>query len=262
MDSLIGNTFAITIIFIVISAIVGMFVKGRKKDKCLKDFSQYIITLEKTDGKEIWGKLRVENTGLELVYEAAHKDDDGHIESSYIVYKQEYGNIAGLLRYHNKLSQAGKKRRQKQLDRTYHPGFLRRLKRKIANIFRTVRDSVMEIVNMVISQAGKVGPAGSVLSSQGKYVTRMKQDVIGTVGTSYEPLLEKYIGHKVILELAREDKVLEYCGVLKDYTAEFIEIMDIDYAAANQQQRQKADLVIPRKCGIIRHLGEPANNRS
>jgi hypothetical protein len=256
MDSIIGNTFAITIIFIVISAIVGMIVKGRKKDKCLKDFSQYLITLEKVDGKEIWGRLRVENTGMELVYEAVHKDTDGHLETSYIVYKQEYGNIAGLLRYHNKLSEAGKKRRQRQLDRTYHPGFFRRSKRKIANIFRTIRDSVMEIVNMVISQAGKIGPAKSVLSSQGKYVSRMKQDVIGTVGTSYEPLLEKYIGHKVILELIQNEKVIEYSGVLKDYTAMFIEIMDVDYTAAGGGERQKADLVAPRKYGIIRHLGE------
>ena len=256
MDSLIGNTFAITIIFIVISAVVGMFIKGRKKDKCLKDFSRYIVTVEKVDGKEIWGRLRVENTGMELMYETVHKDEDGHLEGSYIIYKNEYGNIAALLRYHSKLSEAGKKRRQKQLDRTYHPGFFSRLKRKIANLFRTVRDSVMEIVNMVISQAGKVGPAGSVISSQGKYVSRMKQDVIGTVGTSYEPLLEKYIGHKVVLEFARGDKVLEYSGVLKDYTADFIEIMDVDYAASQEQQSQKADLVVPRKYGVIRHLGE------
>jgi small nuclear ribonucleoprotein (snRNP)-like protein len=117
-----------------------MFVKGRKKDKCLKDFSQYIVTLEKVDGKEIWGRLRVENTGMELMYEAVCKDADGHLEGSYILYKNEYGNIATLLRYHSKLSDAGKKRRQKQLDRTYHPGFFRRLKRKIANLFRTVRD--------------------------------------------------------------------------------------------------------------------------
>ena len=256
MDSLIGNTFAITILFIVISAIVGVFVKGRKKDKCLKDFSRYMITLEQVDGKEIWGRLRVENTGMELMYEAIHNDEDGHLEGSYIVYKNEYGNIAALLRYHSKLSEAGKKRRQKQLNRTYHPGFFRQLKRRIANLFRTVRDSVMEIVNMVISQAGKVGPAKTVISSQGKYVSQMKQDVIGTAGTSYEPLLEKYIGHKVVLEFARGDEMLEYCGVLKDYTADFVEIMDVDYAANREQESQKADLVVPRKYGVIRHLGE------
>ena len=109
---------------------------------------------------------------------------------------------------------------------------------------------------MVISQAGKVGPAKSVISSQGKYVSRMKQEVVGTVGTSYEPLLEKYIGHKVVLEFARGEKVLECSGVLKDYTAEFIEIMDVDYTASQEQATQKADLVVPRKYGIIRHLGE------
>ena len=49
------------------------------------------LTIETTDGKTIWGKLRVENTGLELLYDAEHKDQDGHVETSYILYKQEYG---------------------------------------------------------------------------------------------------------------------------------------------------------------------------
>ena len=87
----------------------------------------------------------------------------------------------------------------------------------------------MEVVNMLISQAKKATPAGTVLSSQDKYVSQMKQELMGSVGTSFEPLLEKYIGHKVVLELIKGDKILEYCGVLKEYTAEFIEIMDVDY---------------------------------
>lgn len=76
-------------------------------------------------------------------------------------------------------------------------------------------------------------------------------------GTSaFEPLLERYIGNKVVLEMIKGDKVLEYCGVLKDYTAEFIEIMDVDYASDLGRPTRKADLVVPRKHGLIRHLAE------
>jgi len=252
---------AITIIFIVLATGVGAFVRRRSRDKCLKDFRDNMVTLENAAGKTIWGKLNVESTGLEFVYPEKHKDKEGHYETSYILYKYEYANIAALLRYHDQLSETKKKQREQELKRTYHPTFLRRLKRKIQNIFKTVRDSVMEVVNLLISQAKKATPAGTMLTSQDKYVSKMKQELMGSVGTSYEPLLERYIGHKVVLELLKGDKLFEYSGVLKDYTAEFIEIMDVDYKAQEDlgpkdQPARKADIVVFRKYGIIRHLGE------
>jgi len=95
-----------------------------------------------------------------------------------------------------------------------------------------------------------------MLTSQDKYVSQMKQELMGSVGTSYEPLLERYIGHKVVLELIKGDKIFEYCGVLKEYTAEFAEIMDVDYKLKDDKPVRKADLVVPRKLGVIRHHGE------
>jgi hypothetical protein len=247
---------AITIIFIVLATIVAAFIRRRSRDKCLKDFANNMVTLEETSGKTIWGKLRVENTGLEFVYSAKHEDRQGHHETSYILYKYEYPNMTVLVRYHDQLSERNKKEREKELKRTYHPTLLRRLKRRIANIFKTVRDSVMEVINLIISMAKKATPAGAVLTSQDKYVSQMKQELMGSVGTSYEPLLERYIGNRVVLELIRDETVFEYCGVLKEYTAEFIEVMDVDYEAKGDKPAKKADLIVPRKYGVIRHLGE------
>ncbi len=247
---------AITIIFIILATAVGAFIRRRSRDKCLKDFSRNMVTLEDTSGKTIWGKLRVENTGLEFVYKTKHEDQQGHHETSYILYKYEYPNIAVLIRYLDELSERNKKERQKKLKKTYHPTLLRRLKRKTANIFKTIRDSVMEVVNLLISQAKKATPAGAVLSSQDKYVSQMKQELMGSIGTSYEPLLERYIGKRVVLELIKGDKIFEYCGVLKEYTVEFIEVMDVNYKAKEDEPAKKADLVVLRKYGVIRHLGE------
>ncbi|MHC4791211.1 MAG: hypothetical protein ACYS8Y_07210, partial [Planctomycetota bacterium] len=165
------DTFAITIIFIVLATVVAAFIRRRRRDKCLKDFADCMVTLEKTDGKIIFGSLNVENTGLEFVYPTSHKDKQGHDETSFILYKYEYPNIAALFRFHDELSEANKKQREKELKKTYHPGLLRRLNRKIQNLFKTVRDSVMEILNMLISQAKRATPAGSVLTSQDKYVS-------------------------------------------------------------------------------------------
>jgi len=60
----------------------------------------------------------------------------------------------------------------------------------------------------------------------------------------------------VVLELSKGDKIFEYPGVLKEYTAEFVEVMDVNYRAKEDQPARKSDLVVLRKYGIIRHLGE------
>lgn len=247
---------AITIIFIILATAVGAFVRKRSRDKCLRDFEQNMVTLEDTAGKTIWGKLRVENTGLEFIYPAKHKDEEGHDEVSYILYKYEYPKIGAVIRFHDELSERNKKEREKELKRTYHPGLWRRGKRRMLNVLRTVRDSVAEVVNLLISQAKKATPAGKMLTSQDKYVSQMKQELMGSVGTSFEPLLERYIGHKVVLEMVKGDKIFEHCGVLKEYTAEFIEIMDVNYKIKEDQPARTADLVVPRKLGLIRHLAE------
>ena len=250
-----GSIMPITIAFIVLATFVGALLKRRSKDRCVNDFSGYLITLEKA-GKAIWGKLRVENTGLELVYENLHADSDGHNEASYILYKQEYSNIQALIRFHEKLSDSDMVRRDKDLQRTYHPGVFRRFGRRVKSIFKMVRDSVMEVVNVLISHAKKTTPAGAMLTSQDKYVSQMKQGLISSVGTAYEPLLERHIGRKVVLELVKGDKVFELGGVLKDYTSEFIELMDVDYSIDQSDAPRKADVVVLRSCGIVRHLGE------
>ena len=247
---------AITILFIIFAAGVAAFVRKRSRDKCLRDFTANMVTLEDTSRKTIWGKLRVENTGLEFVYPAKHKDEQGHDEASYILYKYEYPKIGTVIRFHDELSDENKKAREKELEKTYHPGSWRRLKRRMLNVLRTVRDSVVEIVNLLISQAKKATPAGKMLTSQDKYVSQMKQELMGSMGSSYEPLLERYIGHKVVLEMVKGDKIFEHCGVLKEYTAEFVEIMDVNYKIKEDQPARTADLVVPRKLGLIRHLAE------
>ncbi|MFH1360957.1 MAG: hypothetical protein ABIJ41_08025 [Candidatus Omnitrophota bacterium] len=250
------DTFAITIIFIICSAFIAAFIKGRSKDKCLVEFSGDRVTLEQTSGKTIWGKLIVETTGLEMIYPKAHKDQDGHDETSYILYKGEYPTIQAIIRYHEDLDEKRRLKRDNELKKTYHPNFYRRAKRKMLNLFKTVRDSMMDVVNMVIDLAKKRTPAGALMTSQDKYVSQVKQEMIGFVGTSYEPLLERHIGAKVVLEVNKNGKKYEFVGILKDYTADYIELMDVNYRLSQESPPKKADVVVPRQYTFVRHLGE------
>ena len=250
------DTFAITIVSIVIFTVISAFIKGRSRDACLMDFSGNPVTLQDLSGKAIWGRLTVEHTGLELNYADKYKDKKGHYEMSYILYREEYPNLQALILFPDQLDDCAKNKREKELERTYHPNSFRRAKRRVRNFFKTVKDSLMDIVNMVIGQFRTMPGAGKMLASQDKYVSRMKQEVFGQMGTSYEPLLERHIGKKVILELKKGEKIFEYPCVLKEYTPDFIEIMEVDYRLKEDQEARRADLVVPRAYGVIRHLGE------
>jgi hypothetical protein len=249
------DTFLLTIIFIVLTTIIAAFVKGKSKDRCLVDLSGDEVNLEMAGGKIVWGRLVVESTGLELHYAQPNKDADGHQEYSYILYKSEFPKIQALILYHDKLDEKRKKIRQKEIQRTHHPNLIRRTKRKIRNFFATVRDAILEVVNLFIGQAKRVTPAGNLATGQDKYVNQMRDKLISLAPMAYEPLLEKNIGKKVVLEFLRNEKVEEHVGVLKDYTAEFIEILDVDYKKEGQESK-KVDLVIPRSVGYVKHLAE------
>ncbi|MFQ5953218.1 MAG: hypothetical protein ACE5JK_07425 [Candidatus Omnitrophota bacterium] len=251
------DTFALTIIFIVVSTVVGAFIKGRTRDRCLKSLSGCPVTLERKDGKRVWGKARVENSGLELVYPEPYLDEkDNHAETSYILYKNEYEMIHTLIRYVDDLDPRLQKLRLKDFEKSRHPKWYSRLMRKIRNIFGTVRDSIVEVMNLFMGRIKTAVPAGKILQGQDKYTSALQQQAMTTIGTSYEPILERYIGKKVVLALMKGDEKEEYSGILRDYTTEFITILDTEYKGADDEASRKADLVVPRAAGIIRHLGE------
>ena len=75
MDSL-----TLTIIGILLLSGIIAFIRGRVRDRCLKNFRRDPVIIEQVGGKCIHGKLEVECTGLELIYENPHLDDDGHAE--------------------------------------------------------------------------------------------------------------------------------------------------------------------------------------
>ncbi len=249
------DAFTLTIIFILLAALLAAFLRRISTDKCLKDFRNFPVKVELIDKQKAWGNFNLKNTGFELIFSEKHSGSSGLIKSSFIIYKAEYPQIHALIRYHDTLTEDQKKMREKQLRKTYHPRMLRKMRRKFVNFFKTIRDSVAEVLNIFLAHVKKTTPAGNILTSQDKYINQMKSELIGSVGTSYEPILERHIGHYVILELLTEGQVIEHRGVLKDYSSEFIELMDIDYPA-DESRTQKADLIVPRKFGIIRHLSE------
>ena len=221
------TVFLYTLVLILLSGVIGAFVSSRFKDRCLIDFKGFNVTIEEVDGDVAWGILNVYSTGIELEYLTPHHDDDGHIENSYIIYKDQFSTIQGIYRYHDALSEENQKERQKRIRKAYHPNFSRRLIRSTRNILNTFKDSIFQSVGLIIGQAQKSNPSSTLLKTQNKRITSISHEIIQVTANAYEPLLEKYIGKNVVLDMNKGDKEIEYYGILKEYTNDFVEILDI-----------------------------------
>ena len=249
------DTAAITIMFIVLSALLAVFLRKVKKDKCLKDFRDDMITIELLNGQQYRGELNLKSSGMQFNYPELIEGEYNLKFLSFLLYKNEYPDIQAVVRYHKDLTEEGKKLRKEDFQRTFQPSRWRKLRRSILNFLKIIKDAIIEIINMLTSNLSKTTPVGAAISTNNNQVNKMKNEVYNLVETSYEPLLEDYIGERVILELKRGNEWVRYNGVLKDYTAEFIELIDVDYAPESQGDID-ADLIVLRKYGVVRNLSE------
>ncbi|MEJ6951200.1 hypothetical protein [Natronospora cellulosivora (SeqCode)] len=248
------DTFTITIIFIFLSAFLAIMIRKLKRDKCLKDFHKDIITFESRKGEVLKGQMNVGNTGLEFLLNKPIVDNS-IVLKSVLLYKAEYINIQALVRYIDDLSDKSLLEREKDLDRTFHPTKLRKSRRRVANFFRRIKDSLLEVFNIASKQVNQNSTLGLLVNSQDKYIDKVKKEFFGSIENSFEPLLEKYIGYRVVLELDKDGSVIKYNGILKDYTNEFIELIDLNYPQINDLSiKGRADLIVLRRYGVIRGL--------
>ena len=245
----------ITIVFIILSALLAVVIRKIKKDKCLKDFRDDIVTLELLNGQHYRGELKLKSSGLKFNYPELIEDERQFKFLSFLLYKNEYPDIQAVVRYHKDLTEEGKKLREEDFKKTFQPSRWRKLRRSTLNFLKIIKDAVIEILNMLTSNLSKTTAVGAAISSNDSQVNKMKNEVYSLVETSYEPLLEDYIGERVILELKRGNEWVKYNGVLKDYTAEFIELIDVDYGV-EESGKIDADLIVLRKYGIVRNLSE------
>lgn len=249
------DTFLLTILIIVLTTLLASYIRRISKDKCLKSFEGYYVTVELADGKTYTGKLEVENTGLEIIYRES-AEEDGVQKMSHIFYKDELPLITAILRYHDQLTGKNSRKRQATLKKTYHPNLFRRICRKISNLVKLIKDSLIEIIT-ILSGKFKTTYPNSLLSGNEKYTNKLNQEMINTIDASYEPLLEKYIGHIVVAQLKNSDENVFLTGILKDYTQNFIELLEVSYTDS-----QTCDMVLPRRICSIRGLSESYKNYS
>jgi len=217
-------TLLLTVGIIFLTTLVGSVLRGLRKDRCLQDFDDFHVTVQRKDGHRIWGTMRLEPTGFELEYREDVLDEQMHVETSYTLYKREYATIQAIYRYVDDLTAQKRKQRNVALHRAFHPNLIRYLVRWVRNFTNTATDSLTEAFGLM---AGKAAPSQQLLAPGQTHLKGLTKDILGYVGTNYDPLLEKFVGVQVVAEIAEGDVVQEYVGILKDYTGEFLEMLDV-----------------------------------
>ena len=219
------NPFAVALTLIFAVAIIGAFVAARKRDRCLKKFRDYPVTICRQDGRTLWGRLRVFSKGLELVY--AHSAEEPR-KRSFLLYESELGGILALYRFLDRLDAREHVRQTRQALLLAHIKLPYRTWRGLRNLVNTFRDAIVQALGLTMQQASKVA-SNPVLS--------VGQAPIATLGAAlasgfaYEPMLEQYIGRPVFLDVAnpaQADKPpVEYRGALGEYSDKYILLLGV-----------------------------------
>ena len=220
-DSILLTTLAL----VFLSALIGIYVRRRSIDRCLKDLAGFHVTVERDRGEPVWGRAAPFPNGIELFYETAQIESPGIEKLSYIVFAAELGAVGAIHRFHDELTEENKERRRAEIEATYDPPLRRSLLRRFRNFLNTFQDAFTQTVGAIVTFAKK-RPGAAAFAAGDKYVRDIAGTVIEAGGNAYEPILERYIGHRVVLELKRGDDSAEYHGILKEYSAGWIELLD------------------------------------
>ena len=232
LDSL----FFLSLLFIFATAIVTALVTKWSRDKCLKFFAGDHVTLERDDGRCVWGELEVYSQGVEVTFASPGTDRIGRRRSSVMVYPAELDAATlAILRYDDALSPKDREQRRKQVKKTFNPGFWRRWTRKVRNLVNTLRDAFSKALGAFVGQVAKANPGSTVLSSQQSGVTQIGDTLLSKAANAYEPMLEAHVGRPVILDVNRPKSAgggtVSYPGFLADYTAKFVAIFNVEHPA-------------------------------
>jgi len=229
---LLDNGLALTILFIFLSAIVGVVLNGRRRDKCLKLMHDYHVGYLTTAGKALWGDLTVYSQGVELTFDTPYTTRLGLVKNSALIYPDELANCLAICRVESALTPQEIRHRRRQVSRSFAPGLLRRMMRSIRNLLSTLRDAFGKAMSAIIGALLKARPGAAVASQQGQ-IDQIGQTVLGAAGNAYEPMLEAHIGRPVILKLTRQTEqqayILELPGYLVDYTQQYLAVFNVEH---------------------------------
>ena len=216
--------FSIGLVFV--AALVSSYMQHRRLDRVLRDLVGFHVTLQ---GRRemIWGRFRLYANAIELVFSRDYTNHRGHRLTSYILFSDQISEAQEIFRFHDELTPDNQQRRLIDIEQTQNPNFMRRARRGLRNFLVAFREAISESLGLLVSRAQKMGGMAMLQGADGqlKKISNNILDVAGSAG--YDPLLERYIFHSVVAEMDKGDGgKVEYAGVLKEYSSNWLGILD------------------------------------
>lgn len=212
------------LIFLVTS--IAGYVRSRITDRCLRSFHRFNVTLQKTDGKRVWGRMELSAGGIEFTFPQRQGSD--LTKASYLLYAGEYKLIESILRHADRLTDAERRLRDADITRSFHPGPLRTLTRRLRNFLGSATDSLRDVLALVLGRVQKM--QDRYVAAEGtSTLTKLGGSVLTEVSAAHDPLLERHIGQRVVMEVIEDDEIHEHAGIFKEYSASFLHLLDVEY---------------------------------
>lgn len=251
---IIENALLLTLLLIFGGAFLTAFLRSRVKDRCLKHFHGYHVNIETID-KRTWGKMEVYSAGMELIYDTPHDDDDGHQEFSSVFFQNDLGDLTTIYRFKDELTEEAQRQREREVARSWNPGFFSRWSRRCWNVLSMFRDACIEAMGAVVAQMKKRS-GGAVMTQQGGRIEGTGKTLIQEASNNaYEPILERQIGKRVVVEYRKSDPV-EIVGILREYSDQYLELLDAALPKESSDHGKELDLILPRRIAVVRHRAQ------
>ena len=148
---MIDTTFLILAALLLSNALLSGYLKSRVRDRCLAHFAGYHVTVERTDGRLVWGEMALYPNALELIYRSDVQDEH-HVETSYVLYKDEFPKLQAIYRYTDELGSEQWAKRERDLQENFHPGPGRRLRRRLRNLVNLTLESASQAIGILVGQ--------------------------------------------------------------------------------------------------------------
>lgn len=232
---------ALALIFLFLATMVGVIVKGRLRDRCLKSYHKFpvrvVLDTVSRDGRFILG-----NAGFEILPPEPEGTPLGN-RIGFVLYQNEYGRLRYLAQDPDSLEPREAKRRRKRRKRVRRPGFIRRFGRWLSNLAGSFKDAFNDFLSLMM---GRFRPQALTDLSQGreKYTGKMESELTSLLPNSnYDAILERLRGRVVEVESRVENMPPSMKGMLEEYTAAYVSVMDamLPSAAAGEGEVLRED---------------------
>ncbi|MBT3636688.1 MAG: hypothetical protein HN531_07100 [Opitutae bacterium] len=226
----------------------------------MKKFQESKVVLP--SGQDQWerGVLRVFAQGIELAYEKGRREDLGVVES-LVLHPSEVDGIAYMLRPAPAPDTRAGVEWERELERIRIPSFRDTVIRAALNFYNMLRDAFGQASQAILGAISKDSSMGKVKNAD-KHANEIGSGLTDLVPNAWEPILEKYRGHQVVVERKTKSGLIKESGVLEDYSSKYILLREVvvrdekllDYLEKQGAKRDaKNDILYSRSNAIVRH---------